>query len=87
MAAVELYGDHPGVPFEELAAEILTEVRLLRAVQEELALHAAARERHYRQADPEQLARSLPAFAKISAPVLVGIIGRPGRFRDGTQAV
>jgi transposase len=85
MAAVELYGDHPGVPFGELAAEVATEVRLLRAIKEELALHAAARERHYRQVDPQQLARSLPGFAEISAPVLVAIMGRPGRFRDGTR--
>jgi hypothetical protein len=30
-AGVELYGDHPAVPYEELAAEVATEVRLLRA--------------------------------------------------------
>ena len=51
----------------------------------ELATHAAAREQHYRQADPGQLARSLPGFAEISAPVLVAVMGRPGRFRDGTR--
>jgi len=60
-------------------------VRLLRAIQAELATHAAARERHYRQVDPGQLARSLPGFAEISGPVLVAIMGRPGRFRHGTK--
>jgi len=85
MAAIDLYGDHPAVPFEELAAEVATEVRLLRAIQAELATHAAARERHYRQVDPGQLARSLPGFAEISGPVLVAIMGRPGRFRHGTK--
>ena len=84
-AALDLYGDHPAVPFAELAAEVATEVRLLHAIQHELALHAAAREQHYRQVDPGQLARSLPGFAEISAPVLVAIMGRPGRFRDGTR--
>jgi transposase len=84
-AAVELYGGHPAVPFAELAAEVATEVRLLRAIQAELAVHATAREAHYRQADPGQLARSLPGFAEISAPVLVAAMGRPGRFRDGTR--
>ena len=69
----------------ELAAEVATEVRLLRAIQAELAAHAAAREQHYRQVDPGQLARSLPGFAEISAPVLVAAMGRPGRFRDGTR--
>lgn len=84
-AAVDLYGDHPAVPFEELAAEVGTEVRLLRAIQGELAAHATAREHHYRQVDPGQLARSLPGFAEISAPVLIAVMGRPGRFRDGTR--
>ena len=84
-AAVELYGDHPAVPYDGLAAEVATEIRLLRAIQAELAVHAAAREQHYRQVDPGQLARSLPGFAEISAPVLVAAMGRPGRFRDGTR--
>ena len=84
-AAVELYGDHPAVPYDELAAEVATEIRLLRAIGAELAAHAAARELHYRQVDPGQLARSLPGFAEISAPVLVAAMGRPGRFRDGTR--
>jgi len=84
-AAVEPYGDHPAVPYDELAAEVVTEIRLLRAIQEELAVHAAAREQHCRQVDPGQLARSLPGFAEISAPVLVAAMGRPGRFRDRTR--
>ena len=84
-AAVELYGDHPAVPYEELAAEVATEVRLLQAIQGELAVHAAAREQHYLRADPGQLARSLPGLAEISAPALVASMGRPGRFRDGAR--
>jgi hypothetical protein len=47
-AALDLYGDHTAVAFEALAAEVATEVRLLRAIQDELAAHAAAREQHYR---------------------------------------
>jgi hypothetical protein len=42
-AAIELYGDHRAVPYAELAAEVSTGIRLLRAIQDELALHAAAR--------------------------------------------
>jgi transposase len=84
-AAIELYGDHPAVPYAELAAEAATEVRLLRAIQGELALHAAAREQRYLQVDPGQLARSLPGFAEISAPVLTAAMGRPGRFRNRTR--
>jgi transposase len=84
-AAVELYGGHPAVPFEELAAEVGTEIRLLRAIQAELAAHAAAREERYLRVDPGQLARSLPGFAEISAPVLIAVMGRPGRFPDGAR--
>ncbi len=51
-AAVELYDDHPAVPYDELAAEVVTEVRLLRAIQGELVVHAAAREQRYRQVVP-----------------------------------
>jgi diketogulonate reductase-like aldo/keto reductase len=36
----------------------------------------AAREPHYRQVDPGQLARSLPGIAEISAPALVAMMGR-----------
>jgi hypothetical protein len=32
-AATELYGDHPAVPYDELAAEVVTEVRLLQAAE------------------------------------------------------
>jgi transposase len=84
-AALDLYSACPAVPFAELAAEVATEVRLLRAIQAELAAHAAAREQHYLHVDPGQLARSLPGFAEISAPVLVASMGRPSRFRDGAR--
>jgi hypothetical protein len=33
----QLYGDHPAVPYDEPAAEVVTEIRLLRAIQAELA--------------------------------------------------
>jgi transposase len=85
-AAAELYRDDPAVPFAELAAEVATEIRLLRTIQTELAAHAAAREQHYVQADPDQLARSLPGFAEISAPVLIAAMGRPGRSGTGQSS-
>src|SRR6266496_6346386 len=49
--AVALYGTHPAVAYLDLAAEVATEVRLLRAIQAELAGHAQAREQAYRYAD------------------------------------
>lgn len=84
-AAIELYGEHPAVAFADLAAEVVTEVRLLQAVQTELAVHAAERETCYRWVDPMMLARSLPGFAEVGAPILVTAIGDPARFAHGKQ--
>jgi transposase len=82
-AALDLYAGHPAAAFADLAAEIGTEVRLLKAVQTELAGHAAERETSYRQVDPDGLARSLPGVATIGGPALVAAIGDPTRFRNG----
>lgn len=84
-ASVELYAGHSAVAFADLAAEVATEVRLLRAVQAELAAHAAERETCYRWVDPTMLARSLPGFADVGAPVLVTAMGDPARFAAGKQ--
>jgi transposase len=84
-AALELYGDHPAVAFTELAAEVHTEVRLLRATQAELDRHAREREACYRQVDPAGLARSLPGLADIGAPALVATMGHPGRFANPSK--
>jgi transposase len=84
-ASLELYGDHPAVAFADLAAEVATEVRLLRATQAELATHAAERETCYRWVDPAGLARSLPGLAEVGGPALVACMGEPGRFRRGKQ--
>lgn len=84
-ASLELYAGHPAVAFTELAAEVATEVRLLRAVQTELATHAAERERCYRQVDPAELARSLPGLADVGAPTLVATMGDPARFQRSNQ--
>ena len=83
--ALELYAAYPAMPFTDLAAEVTTEVRLLRAVQAELAEHAAHREEAYRWADPGQLARSLPGLARIGAPALVAIVGDAARFPTARQ--
>jgi transposase len=82
-ASVELYGGHPAVSFVDLAAEVATEVRLLRATQQELARHAAEREACYRWVDPLALARSLPGLAEVGGPALAACMGDPGRFRKG----
>ncbi len=84
-AALELYAGHPAVAYSDLAAEVATEVRLLRATQAELAAHAAEREDAYRWVDPGGLARSLPGLAQVGGPALVACLGDPGRFRRGKQ--
>ena len=84
-ASLELYADHPAVAFYDLAAEVQSEVRLLRATQAELAGHAAEREQCYRFVDPGGLARSLPGLAEVGGPALVAAMGDPGRFRRGRQ--
>jgi transposase len=84
-ASLDLYAGHPAVAFADLAAEVATEVRLLRAVQAELAAHAAERESCYRWVDPAGLARSLPGVADIGGPALVAALGDPTRFPHGKQ--
>ncbi|HEY5882612.1 MAG TPA: hypothetical protein VIU11_27125 [Nakamurella sp.] len=79
-AAVELYAGHPAVAFTDLAAEVRTGVRLLRATQAELTAHAAERETAYRYTDLGELARTLPGLGTVGGPVLVAVMGRPGRF-------
>jgi transposase len=78
--SLELYGEHRGVAFADLAAEVATEVRLLKAIEAELASHEEAREEHYRAVDPAELARSLPGIKTVGGPALVATMGRATRF-------
>ncbi len=84
-AAIDLYRGHPAVAFSDLAAEVATEVRLVRAAQTELVMHATQRETAYRWVDPRELARSLPGLADIGGPALVATMGDPTRFAKGKQ--
>jgi transposase len=84
-AAVALYGDHSAVAFVDLAAEVASEVRLIRAIEAELAVHAAERETAYRWADPGQLARTLPGLAEVGGPTLAAVIGEATRFPTGAH--
>jgi transposase len=83
--AIRLFQDHPAVAIQELAEEVKTEARLLKATETELALHAKDRANAYAAADPKGLARSLPGIGEVGAPNLVAAIGRPGRFSHGKQ--
>jgi transposase len=84
-ASLELYAGHPAIAFADLAAEITTEIRLLRAIAAELATHDDARERTYRAVDPTALARSLPGLADVGGPALAATMGEPARFARGKQ--
>jgi transposase len=84
-AAVALYADHPAVAFVDLAAEVASEVRLIRAIEAELAVHAVQRETAYRWADPGQLARTLPGLAEVGGPTLAAVIGEASRFPSGAH--
>jgi Transposase IS116/IS110/IS902 family len=84
-ASVALYASHPAVAFADLAAEVATEVRLLRAIQTELAGHGTERENVYRWVDPAGLARSLPGLAEVGGPAVVAVMGDPARFAHGKQ--
>jgi transposase len=84
-AALELYDGHPAADLTGLAAEITTEIRLLRTIAAELATHAAHREHHYQQVDPSGLTRSLPGLADVGGPALTACMGDPARFRHGKQ--
>ncbi len=81
--AVELYGDDPAVAYQDVAAELATEARVLALFESELAAHAKAREAAYQKVDPAGLARSLPGIAWVGGPVLVSAMARPGRFSSG----
>jgi transposase len=83
--SVELYQGDSAVAFTDLACEVATEVRLLRATQRELETYAEVREAAYGRVDPEELARSLPGVAEVGGPVVVSAMGRPHRFARGEQ--
>jgi transposase len=84
-ASVDLYRGHPAVDFTGLAAEVATEIRLLKVLQAELAAHAAERETRYQQVDPAALARSLPGLADVGGPALTACMGDPARFANGKR--
>jgi transposase len=83
--SLELYGQHPAAAYAERAAEVRTEVRLLWAIEAELAEYQSRREQTYRQVDPEGLMRSVSGLAEVGAPVVVGYMGTPHRFARGPR--
>ena len=83
--SVELFGDETGIAFDDVAAEIASEIRMWRSCQVELAAHEQAREEHYNIVDPQGLARSLPGIKTAGGPVIVAALGRAHRFPTAGQ--
>jgi transposase len=81
--AVALWDGDSAIAIEDLAAEIATEVGLLRAAEAERARHEHARESALSRVDPGGLAASLPGLGPVGAAQLVAAMGRPGRFPNG----
>jgi len=85
-ASLELHDGHPAAGLAGLAAEVGTEIRLLRAARAELSARAASREACYRQVDPAGLARSLPGMAEVGGPALAACTGDPARFGRASRS-
>ena len=79
-AALELYGDHSAIAFQALAAEVHSEVRLLRATQAELVAHAMGAGSLLPAGRPGRAGPSLPGLAEIGGPALVATMGKASRF-------
>jgi len=77
-AALERYGDDPAVPSEDLAANVASEARLIRAVLAERAVHARRHKDAYLAAIKELRATSLDG-ASLHRVTQSGTRAYPGR--------
>jgi len=78
--ALGLWDGDSAAAFADLAAEVASEVRLVRAAEAERACHERARNAALSRVDPAGLAASLPGFGPVGTSQLVATTGRPGRF-------
>lgn len=82
--AVDLWeGDSSAIAIQDLAAEVASEVRLVRAAEAERSRHEHARDAALACVDPAGLAASLPGLGPVGTAQLVATMGRPGRFPNG----
>ncbi len=79
-ASLQLYDDHPAVAFTDLAAEVQTEVRLLRATKLSSSAMPPSGSTATAGPGPLKLARSLPGLAQIGGPALTATMGPAHRF-------
>jgi transposase len=78
--AVALWDGDSAAALDDLAAEVASEVRLVRAAEAERTRHEHARDAAFARVDPAGLAASLPGFGPVGTCQLVATMGRPGRF-------
>jgi transposase len=78
--AVALWDGDSAAALDDLAAEVASEVRLVRAAEAERTRHEQARDAAFARVDPAGLAASLPGFGPVGTCQLVATMGRPGRF-------
>ena len=71
------------IAIQDLAAEVASEVRLVRAAELERSRHEHARDAALAGVDPAGLAASLPGLGSVGTTQLVATMGRPGRFPNG----
>ncbi|MGH8111537.1 MAG: IS110 family transposase [Rhodanobacteraceae bacterium] len=80
---VALYGT--AVDFDALQFEVAQEVGLIRMWQSHMAALEARIQVLYTSAHPSDALRSIPGIAATLAPLLVGVLGDIGRFRNQTH--
>jgi transposase len=81
--AVALWEGDSAIAIQDLAAEVASEVCLVRAAEVERARHEHARDAALACVDPAGLAASLPGLGPVGTAQLVATMGRPGRFPNG----
>ena len=83
LEAVALWEGDSAIAIGDLAAEVASEVRLVRAAEVERARHEHAREAAMACVDLAGLAASPPGLGPVGTAQLVATMGRPGRFPNG----
>jgi hypothetical protein len=75
--AVALWEGDRAAALDDLAAEVASEVRLVRAAEAERARHEHARDAAFAQVDPAGLAASLPGLGPVGTTQLVAMMAGP----------
>jgi hypothetical protein len=78
--AVALWDGDSAIAIADLAAEVASEVRLVRAAEAERARHEHARDAALARVDPAGLGGQPARLGPVGAAQLVAAMGRPGRF-------